>query len=131
MPHHTSLIALLCVLIAGLMPYLWTAVAKAAGRRGLRSLGQIDVRRSVSAAVVGAARPLIDAFRIAHVELIEWMVSDYGFGKMDAYALLGQVAQSSIANVVDPLYTVVAKMPKRFLPDSASGGAQRRGASPP
>lgn len=66
--------------------------------------------------VVGAARPLIDAFRIAHVELIEWLVTDYGFGKLDAYALLGQVAESSIANVVDPLYTVVAKMPKRFLP---------------
>ena len=81
--------------------------------------------------VVGAARPLIDAFRIAHVELIEWMVSDYGFGKLDAYALLGQVAQSSIANVVDPLYTVVAKMPKRFLPDSARGGTQQRAAPPP
>jgi len=66
--------------------------------------------------VVGAARPLMDAFRIAHVELIEWLVSDYGFGKLDAYALLGQVAESSIANVVDPLYTVVAKFPKRFLP---------------
>ena len=66
--------------------------------------------------VVGAARPLIDAFRIAHVELIEWLVKDYGFGKIDAYALMGQVAESSIANVVDPLYTVVAKFPKRFLP---------------
>src|SRR5687768_3065649 len=51
--------------------------------------------------VVGAARPLMDAFRIAHVELIEWLVKDYGFGKLDAYALLGQVGESSIANVVD------------------------------
>ncbi|HJU88005.1 MAG TPA: acetamidase/formamidase family protein, partial [Gemmatimonadaceae bacterium] len=61
--------------------------------------------------VVGSARPLMDAFRIAHVELIEWLVEDYGFGKWDAYALLGQVAESSIANVVDPLYSVVAKFP--------------------
>jgi acetamidase/formamidase len=66
--------------------------------------------------VVGAARPLMDAFRIAHVELVEWLVKDYGFGKIDAYALMGQVVESSIANVVDPLYTVVAKFPKRFLP---------------
>jgi acetamidase/formamidase len=66
--------------------------------------------------VVGAARPLMDAFRLAHVELIEWLVKDYGFGKLDAYALLGQVAESTVANVVDPLYTVVAKFPKRFLP---------------
>jgi amidase len=66
--------------------------------------------------VVGAARPLMDAFRLAHVELIDWLVKDYGFGKLDAYALLGQVSESTVANVVDPLYTVVAKFPKRFLP---------------
>ena len=66
--------------------------------------------------VVGAARPLIDAFRLAHIELIEWLVADYGFDKIDAYALLGQVGESSVANIVDPAYTVVAKFPKRFLP---------------
>jgi acetamidase/formamidase len=66
--------------------------------------------------VVGAGRPLIDAFRLAHIELIEWLVADYGFGKWDAYALIGQVGESSVANIVDPNYTVVAKFPKRFLP---------------
>jgi acetamidase/formamidase len=66
--------------------------------------------------VAGSARPLMDAFRIAHVELIEWLEQDYGFDRWDAYALLGQVVESSIANVVDPAYTVVAKFPKRFLP---------------
>jgi amidase len=73
--------------------------------------------------VVGAARPLIDAFRLAHVELIEWLVEEYGFGKWDAYALVGQVGESSIANIVDPLYTAVAKFPKRFLPASPERAA--------
>jgi acetamidase/formamidase len=66
--------------------------------------------------VAGSARPLIDAFRLAHVELIEWLVEEWGFGKWDAYALVGQVGESSVANIVDPAYTVVAKFPKRFLP---------------
>lgn len=66
--------------------------------------------------VAGSARPLIDAFRLAHIELIEWLEQEYGFDKWDAYALLGQVAESSVANIVDPNYTVVAKFPKRFLP---------------
>lgn len=66
--------------------------------------------------VAGSARPLIDAFRLAHVELIEWMVEDYGFGKWDAYAILSQLAESSVANIVDPAYTVLAKFPKRYLP---------------
>ncbi len=65
--------------------------------------------------VAGSARPLIDAFRLAHVELIEWLVDDYGFGKWDAYALLGEIGESTVANIVDPIYTVVAKFPKRYL----------------
>jgi acetamidase/formamidase len=65
--------------------------------------------------VAGSARPLMDAFRLAHVELVEWL-EEYGFERLDAYMLLGQVVESSVANVVDPAYTVVAKFPKRFLP---------------
>lgn len=66
--------------------------------------------------VAGSARPLIDAFRLAHVELIEWLVEQWGFGKWDAYALVGQVGENTVANIVDPAYTVLAKFPKRFLP---------------
>ena len=66
--------------------------------------------------VAGSARPLIDAFRLAHVELVEWMQADYGFDRLDAYALLGQLAENTVANIVDPAYTVVAKFPKRYLP---------------
>ncbi|MCC7134573.1 MAG: acetamidase/formamidase family protein, partial [Gemmatimonadales bacterium] len=65
--------------------------------------------------VAGSARPLIDAFRLAHVELIEWLVADYGFDKMDAYTLLGQAGENTVANIVDPAYTVVAKIKKRYL----------------
>jgi amidase len=68
--------------------------------------------------VAGSARPLIDAFRLAHVELVEWLEEDYGFGRWDAYQLLGQLAESSVANIVDPIYTVVAKFPKKYLPKS-------------
>ena len=67
--------------------------------------------------VAGSARPLIDAFRLAHIELVEWLEEDYGFGRWDAYQLLGQLAESSVANIVDPIYTVVAKFPKKYLPD--------------
>jgi acetamidase/formamidase len=66
--------------------------------------------------VAGSARPLIDAFRLAHVELIEWLEEDYGFGRLDAYLLLGELAESTVANIVDPAYTVLAKFPKKYLP---------------
>jgi amidase len=66
--------------------------------------------------VAGSVRPLVDAFRIAQVELIDWLVEDYGFERMEAYQVVSQAGHSRIANVVDPNYTVVAKFPKKFLP---------------
>ena len=66
--------------------------------------------------VAGSIRPLVDAFRIAHVELIEWLVDEYGFERMEAYQVVSQAGHSRIANVVDPNYTVMAKFPKKLLP---------------
>jgi acetamidase/formamidase len=66
--------------------------------------------------VVGSVRPLVDAFRIAQVELIDWLVEDYGFDRLEAYQVVSQAGHSRIANVVDPNYSVVAKFPKKLLP---------------
>jgi acetamidase/formamidase/creatinine amidohydrolase/Fe(II)-dependent formamide hydrolase-like protein len=75
--------------------------------------------------VAGSARPLTDALRIAFVELIDWLVQDHGFDKADAYQLVSQVAVVRVANVVDPVYTVVAKFPKRYLPERVAGAGRR------
>jgi len=66
--------------------------------------------------VAASTRPVIDAFRSAHVELINWLVSDYGFDRWDALQLVSQAGISRIGNVVDPKYTVVAKFRKKYLP---------------
>jgi acetamidase/formamidase len=76
--------------------------------------------------VAGSARPLSDALRIAFVELIAWLEADYGFGRADAYQLVSQVAEVRVANMVDPLYTVVAKFPKRMLPARVEAAPARR-----
>jgi amidase len=66
--------------------------------------------------VAGSIRPLIDALRIAYVELIDWLVADYGFDRMEAYQIASQAGVVRVANVVDPNYTVIAKFPKKALP---------------
>lgn len=66
--------------------------------------------------VAGSARPLMDALRIAQVELIKWLVTDYGFDKWEALQVLSQVGTMRVGNVVDPNYTIVAKFPKKYLP---------------
>ena len=75
--------------------------------------------------VAGSARPLSDALRIAFVELVEWLVADHGFSREDAYQLVSQTAGVRGANMVDPLYTVVAKFPKRLLAGATGASAGR------
>lgn len=65
--------------------------------------------------VAGSTRPLIDAFRLAHAELINWLVEGYGFDRWDALQIVSQVGITRVGNVVDPKYTVVAKFPKKYL----------------
>ncbi len=78
--------------------------------------------------VAGSCRPLEDAFRISHSQLVRWVAADLGLSLLDAYQLVSQAARSRIANVVDPNYTIVAKVPKRYLPPEVEwmGGAHRR-----
>jgi acetamidase/formamidase len=71
--------------------------------------------------VFGSVRPLVDAMRIAYVELIEWLVAEYGFEKMEAFQVVSQVGEVRVANIVDPNYTVVAKFPKKLLPPKTPG----------
>lgn len=64
----------------------------------------------------GSSRPLYEALQIAQVELLDWLVTDYGFDREEAWQVNSQAGRMRIGNVVDPWYTVVAKFPKRLLP---------------
>jgi acetamidase/formamidase len=66
--------------------------------------------------VLGSARPLLEAFQIATAELQRWLQADYGFTERGAQTFMGQATEYEVANVVDPAFTVVAKIPKALLP---------------
>jgi acetamidase/formamidase len=82
-----------------------------------RALGTPRIESDEAIMAVGSARPMEDAARIAFYELVMWLESDYGIDKLVAYQLCSQVAQVRLANMVDILYSVVAKFPKVYLPD--------------
>jgi acetamidase/formamidase len=63
----------------------------------------------------GSLQSLMDAVRLANVEMLKWLVSDYGFDKWEAWQVMSQVSTMRIGNVVDPCYTVVVKFPKRVV----------------
>ncbi len=68
---------------------------------------------------VGSARPLEDAFRIAQLDLVQWVSGHSGLSPLDAYQFLSQAVEAPLANVVDTNYTSVAKLRKDWLPGSA------------
>jgi acetamidase/formamidase len=76
---------------------------------------------------VGSARPLEDAFRIAQVDLVQWLAGEFGMDQLDAYQLLTQASETPVANVVDPNYSIVTKIRKEYLPEpTVYGGAHAR-----
>jgi amidase len=65
--------------------------------------------------VLGSSRSLVEALQHANTEMQRWLMADYGFDERGSSLLMGQAMESEIANVVDPEFTIVAKMRKRYL----------------
>jgi acetamidase/formamidase len=65
--------------------------------------------------VVGSARPMEDAARIANTELILWLDHEYGYDRWDAYQLLTQAGGLYVGNMVDTNYSLVASVAKKHL----------------
>ncbi len=61
------------------------------------------------------ARPAEDAFRYALEAMVLWLEESYGFTRGDAYLFLGQVLEARCTQFVNPTFTYVAKVSKRYL----------------
>jgi amidase len=65
---------------------------------------------------VGCARPLDDALRIAFEEMVYWLEEEFRIPGPEAYMLLGQIAEARCTQMVNPKYTYVCKVAKKYLP---------------
>ena len=63
----------------------------------------------------GSLHSLIDAVRVAQVEMLDWLMNDYGFDKWEGWQVLSKAGTMRIGNIVDPNFTVVAKFQKALL----------------
>jgi amidase len=81
-----------------------------------KTIGWPRLETDTHVMVLGSARPLLEAFQHATTELQKWLMADYGLTERGAQILMGQAAEYEIANVVDPNFTVVAKIRKAMLP---------------
>ena len=64
---------------------------------------------------IGNARPLDQALQHATTEMLTLLKEDYGLSAAEASLLMGQAVEYEIANVFNPAYSVVCKMPKTVL----------------
>ena len=65
--------------------------------------------------VLGSARPLLQALQHATTELQRWLMSDYGYDERGSSLLMGHVLEYEVVQVVDPHFTIAAKIRKGFL----------------
>jgi amidase len=52
----------------------------------------------------------------ATAEMQRWLMAEHGFSERSAQVFMGQALEIEVANVVDPNFTVVAKVRKALLP---------------
>ena len=81
-----------------------------------KNIGWPRLENETHVMVLGSARPLLEAFQIATAELQRWLMTDYGMTERGAQTFMGQATEYEVANVVDPSFTVVAKIRKTLLP---------------
>jgi acetamidase/formamidase len=81
-----------------------------------KNIGWPRLENQTHVMVLGSARPLLEAFQIATAELQRWLMADYGMTERGAQTFMGQATEYEVANVVDPSFTVVAKIRKDLLP---------------
>jgi len=81
-----------------------------------KTIGWPRLETETHVMVLGSARPLLEAFQHATTELQRWLMADYGLTERGAQTFMGQATEYEVANVVDPNFTVVAKIRKALLP---------------
>ena len=77
------------------------------------TLGWPWLETETSIMTIGSARPLEDAARIAHRELVRWIDQETGMGQEEADMALKMAGKARLGNIVDPKYTIGTGIAKK------------------
>lgn len=80
-----------------------------------KTIGWPRIETDTHLMVLGSARPLLQALQHATTEMQRWLIAEHGFSERGASTFMGQALEYEIANVVDPNFTVVAKVRKSLV----------------
>ena len=85
---------------------------------GFCSLPQLDTAAAIGSLAGLHGASLDDCARAAYLDLVQRLVRRHGFTVTDAYQLLGQVGRLRVGNMIDPFYSVLATVERRYLEPS-------------
>jgi acetamidase/formamidase len=82
---------------------------------GFAALPQIDTADAIGSVAGYEGLPLADCARAAYRDLIERLVRFHGHTRTEAYELLSLVGRLEVGNMIDPFYSVMASVERRYL----------------
>lgn len=84
---------------------------------GWIALPQLNNVESIGSIAAMEGNDLTHCARAAYRDLLQRLVRFYGFTTGEAYQVLGLVGQLRVGNMIDPFYSVLASIDRRFLPE--------------
>ena len=79
------------------------------------SYGCVRIENDEYIMTVGSEKTLEDSFYFALSQLLAWMEEDYSIPAKEGFLLLGSVMEARSTQFVNPTWSYVCKMPKKFL----------------
>lgn len=79
------------------------------------ALPQINTEDAIGSIAGYQGVSLADCTRAGYVDLLERLVRFYRFQKREAYELLGQVGRVQVGNMIDPFYSAMVSIDRRYL----------------
>ena len=82
---------------------------------GFVALPQLDTAEAIGSLAGFQGADLSSCARAAYTDLVERLHRGHGFSRADAYQLLGQAGRLRVGNMIDPFYSVLATIERRYL----------------
>jgi amidase len=82
---------------------------------GFTGLPQLNTATAIGSIAGMQGNSLADCARAAYRDLVLRLTRYHGIGQREAYLLLGQAGRLRIGNMIDPFYSVLATLDRRFF----------------
>lgn len=82
---------------------------------GFTGLPQINTAEALGSVAASQGVPLGECARAAYLDLVRRLERCYGFPPREAYQLLGQVGRLRVGNMIEPFYSALATVERRYV----------------